>query len=387
LQIFQDIWGNSDHFRYTYESTSGDVTVSVRITSMDYRGKSTLQLLPIGYSTESWTKAGLMIRDSLEPGAKHFSMLLTGMNDARTFYRTEKDGSSSTRGTGNAVHDSIWLKVTRRGRSFKGFKSLDGKIWQLVDKEVIIDMNSADIKVGIALTSHHPDRLTETTFTEYENLSYEYPSSAPTSTPAPSYGHMGLDIGKYDSMYPSKVSIQGDKTIITASGADIWGTEDSFTFINHQVQGDFTMTARVNSVVATNSWAKFGLMMRESVAKNAKQVFVFLAPNQGTMMHVRKATGDVTYNQYWMSPAKTNWTWLKLEKKGDVITGYASIVGGDDDTEWHPVYEYNLPFVSPMEIGMAVTSHESRKYATAEFEHFEIEQGTPVRRLIRGGTN
>ena len=39
LVLKQDISGNSDSFRFTYESTSGDVTVVVRVSSLDYRGK------------------------------------------------------------------------------------------------------------------------------------------------------------------------------------------------------------------------------------------------------------------------------------------------------------------------------------------------------------
>jgi hypothetical protein len=47
----RDIWNNADSFRFAYESTSGDVTITVRVRSMDYRGENTSSPCDASYHT------------------------------------------------------------------------------------------------------------------------------------------------------------------------------------------------------------------------------------------------------------------------------------------------------------------------------------------------
>eukprot|EP00545_Synedropsis_sp_CCMP1620_P000179 CAMPEP_0119010630 /NCGR_PEP_ID=MMETSP1176-20130426/5139_1 /TAXON_ID=265551 /ORGANISM="Synedropsis recta cf, Strain CCMP1620" /LENGTH=1000 /DNA_ID=CAMNT_0006963329 /DNA_START=157 /DNA_END=3159 /DNA_ORIENTATION=+ len=375
----RDIYNEEDSFRFAYESTSGDLTMSVRVKSIDYR--------------EHWTKAGLMVRDSLDAGAKHFSVMLTGKKDAQITWRPETDERSYGKGhKNNQEHESIWLKLTKRNDVFSGFKSFDGVEWISVDEPRTIVMNATELKVGLAVTSHHTWKQTEATFDSFESDNFYFPSSAPSASPAPSFAHESLDIGRYDSRYPGSVDLQGTKYIVKATGADIWGGEDGFTFINHQVAGDFVMTAHVKSIVAAHSWTKFGLMARDSLDSKAKHVTALIAPNQGTMMHVRKVAGDRSHNSRRFRGKPQN-MWLRLEREGDVLTGYRSIVGGTaDDCEWHVIYQYtknDFEFDNDvLEIGIAVSSHQWRAYSTVEFDHFSIVQSTNTtgvgRRGLRG---
>lgn len=134
-----------------------------------------------------------------------------------------------------------------------------------------------------------------------------------------------------------------------------------------------------------------GLMARESLDSKSKHVFVLMAPSQGVMMHTRKLTGERTHNSRRIR-GKPQSMWLRLKREGDVFTGYKSAVGGEaEHPEWHEVYQYDsshLVMNSTIEIGMAVTSHQWRKYAEAEFDHFSIEQATNAtgagRRGLRG---
>jgi hypothetical protein len=58
-----DIWNTSDAFRYVYTSVSGDFEVETRVDSIE--------------NIDQWTKAGLMIRQSLSPGSRHASIFGT----------------------------------------------------------------------------------------------------------------------------------------------------------------------------------------------------------------------------------------------------------------------------------------------------------------------
>src|SRR5580765_4980985 len=61
---------------------------------------------------------------------------------------------------------------------------------------------------------------------------------------------------------------QGTFTI-NASGADIGGRSDQFTFVYQQVTGDVDVLARVNSVSSTDAGSETGVMIRNSLAADA----------------------------------------------------------------------------------------------------------------------
>ena len=315
-----------------------------------------------------------MIRASLEPGAKHFSVFMTGKKDVQAIWRKDTSGSSAGQGSGNAVHDFIWLKLTKRMNIFTGYKSFDGQEWTAVGTPQTVEMDVKDLKVGLALTSHHSGKQTEAVFEHFENSNYSFPSASPSASPAPTVTVIASDIGKYNAEYPSEVDIQGSKYIVKASGADIWGREDGFTFINRQVAGDFDMTTHVTSIETPHGWTKFGLMARDSLDSKAKHIFAFFAPKRGTMMHVRQKYRSNTGNNGQRGNRPKS-IWLRLKREGDVFTGYYSLVGESlQECEWKKIYAYTLAFDnSELEIGMAITSHSINKYAVAEFDHFDIE--------------
>src|SRR5687768_4123883 len=53
---------------------------------------------------------------------------------------------------------------------------------------------------------------------------------------------------------------------VTASGADIGGTNDQFTFVHQTVSGDFDVRVRVAALRLSDAFAKAGLIARESLA-------------------------------------------------------------------------------------------------------------------------
>ena len=63
-----DIWNASDHFFFVYQPISGDVDIRARVNSL---------LAP-----SDWSKAGVMIRASLEPNAAHGIALVSGSRGA-----------------------------------------------------------------------------------------------------------------------------------------------------------------------------------------------------------------------------------------------------------------------------------------------------------------
>jgi hypothetical protein len=142
-----DIWNNSDDFVFAYKTLTGDGSMIARVTS-------------IGTGTNTWAKAGVMVRDSLNGGSTHASMDLSANSDGAagngyTFQRrlTTDGASSSDDGTAPAVAPPYWVKIQRVGDIMSGSISADGKTWRLVGTPQTIAM-TAPVYIGLCVTSH-----------------------------------------------------------------------------------------------------------------------------------------------------------------------------------------------------------------------------------------
>ncbi len=132
-----DIWGASDQFNYVYQPANGDVDVSARVSSIT--------------NTDGWTKAGVMIRETLTAGSRHASAFLTPGQGYAFQDRALTNGTSADTSTTGAAPG--WVRIKRTGNLFTAYKSSDGRTWTVIASDSI---SMADaIYVGIALTSHN----------------------------------------------------------------------------------------------------------------------------------------------------------------------------------------------------------------------------------------
>jgi hypothetical protein len=142
-----DIWNNSDDFVFAYKTLTGDGSMIARVTS-------------IGTGTNTWAKAGVMVRDSLNGGSTHASMCLSANSDGTagngySFQRrlTTDGASSSDDGTAPAVAPPYWVKIQRAGDTMTASISADGKTWRIVGSPQTITM-TAPVYIGLCVTSH-----------------------------------------------------------------------------------------------------------------------------------------------------------------------------------------------------------------------------------------
>lgn len=296
-------------------------------------------------------------------------------------YRATTDSWMSFRDEQPGTSNRVWLKLTSRMNVFTAYKSTDGVAWTMVGTPTTLAIDNADLRIGLGLTSASNWRLVEATFDNFETSNYYFPSAAPSLSAAPSRDiphTVSRDIGRwYDKRYPSDVGLQKSKYTFMAAGYDIWGFDDSFSFVNFTVTGDFDMTAKVSSTLAKNSWTKFGLMARDSMDPKSKTLFAMLAPNQGTSVQLRSVYGGLTshYNQTYEKP---KYVWLRLKREGNVFNSFKSLVGTKlEECTWTLIRSVDATSVQfnttgTMQIGMAVTSHNASEYAIAEFDHFQI---------------
>lgn len=132
-----DIAGTADAFHFAYQPLTGDGQLIARVATQQ--------------NTNNWSKAGVMIRETLSATSRHASMLLTPGNGV-VFQRRTCTGCSQNSTSGPLVKAPYWVKVVRQGTTFSGYVSTDGASWTLVGSATIAMNNVAYI--GFALTSH-----------------------------------------------------------------------------------------------------------------------------------------------------------------------------------------------------------------------------------------
>jgi hypothetical protein len=160
----------------------------------------------------------------------------------------------------------------------------------------------------------------------------------------------------------------GDITI-SAAGTDIWDTADEFRFAYKQLSGAGSIVARVESVENTNSWAKAGVMIRESLEPGSKHAFVCVTPGNGVASQARVTTSTTSVNTN--QPGITAPHWVKLERDA---AGNFTASHSQDGVSWQPI-EGDAPRLISMSqtvyIGLALTSHSSGVTCTAEFSNVQ----------------
>ncbi|MFC4598396.1 family 10 glycosylhydrolase [Cohnella hongkongensis] len=130
-----DIWGTQDKLNYIYRPMTGDGAIVARVNAMS--------------NMNGWAKAGVMIRETLNPSSKHADMMMTPDNGATFQYRQTGGGST----TDSIASASVprWVKLERSGHQFIGYVSANGTTWTEVGRRTIA-MDSA-VYVGLALSN------------------------------------------------------------------------------------------------------------------------------------------------------------------------------------------------------------------------------------------
>ena len=141
-----DIWGTSDQFRYAATTIPGDGVSSLRVASLQ--------------NTNSWAKAGLMLRLSTDPAAPYYALLVTPGNGLVVQYRTTQGGSTNQIVV-NSLTAPEYLQITRSGTTFTAAYSSDGSTWTTVGgSATVVAALTGTLLDGMATTSHSQTALT-----------------------------------------------------------------------------------------------------------------------------------------------------------------------------------------------------------------------------------
>jgi len=155
---------------------------------------------------------------------------------------------------------------------------------------------------------------------------------------------------------------------VHASGADIWGTSDEFHYVYQPLSGNGVITARVASLTNTNSWAKAGVMIRETLNANSTNAATVITPGQGVAFQRRYFTGGT--NGLTTRAAVPIPEWVRLERNGTTFTAWHS----DNGTSWTQIGSATIAMGTNVYVGLAVTSHNDGVVTTAQFDNVSLTQ-------------
>lgn len=190
------------------------------------------------------------------------------------------------------------------------------------------------------------------------------------------------------------ISVDGDTWKVFGSGADIWGTADSFHYLWLKAQGDFKFSLEnpyigaYGNTPSTNDWQKMGVMVRQDLtAPSAYVIGLLRASDQRFYFQWRDANAtdaagddanaslgaDVWNPNYDPAVASINQPSLDqvtlgggfvVERVGDTFTA-SYLFDGQEEYIW----EHDTVMTDPVYVGVAVTSHQAGAMSQGVFSN------------------
>jgi hypothetical protein len=145
--------GSADVFYFAYQTLAGDAQIMARLQSLQ-GGDPQL------------AEAGVMIRESLDPGSKQVSLTMNASTNVIFRRRLANNNFSflnSFRGTNYLQGTNyVWLRLMRMGNTFVAHYSTNGLNWQYMGFTTMNMSNS--VQVGLGVTAHHYGQLATAVF-------------------------------------------------------------------------------------------------------------------------------------------------------------------------------------------------------------------------------
>ena len=121
----------SDSFYFVRQPLSGNGSITVRLTSLTGTIPSgNGPVLGTQPGRVPWAKAGIILKESTQPGSAYAAMMVTADHGVRM----QDNFTGDTAGRPGAVtaSDPRWLRLTRSGDTITGYDSVDGTHWTQV---------------------------------------------------------------------------------------------------------------------------------------------------------------------------------------------------------------------------------------------------------------
>ncbi len=138
-----DIWGKSDGCHFAWQTLQGDGAIVARVLSVELSGHA---------------KGGVAIRESLDAGSRHATMVDTPTDGCQFLVRAETGGVTTVQRTDlHRATMPYWLKLVRNGDQLTGYESTDGNDWAQTGTTTV--KLPETVLIGLVASSHQKEKL------------------------------------------------------------------------------------------------------------------------------------------------------------------------------------------------------------------------------------
>src|SRR6267142_3045725 len=226
----QGLNANADGLHFVYQPLSGDGTIVARLASLQ----------------GSVAQAGVMIRETLDPGATLVSEIYNRYFSYFMLYERPTTGASiSAQNGAYSTTLPYWLKLVRSGSTFTGYTSTDGVNWVQSGTSVTVSM-AQNVYIGLMVSSTYTATLATATF--------DTVSISSTASPAPAITAVSTTTGSV-----------GSQVLITGTGfrASQGGSEVEIN----------------NTPMTINSWSNTSIVFTIPSGASSGPLLVSVAPS------------------------------------------------------------------------------------------------------------
>ncbi len=162
---------------------------------------------------------------------------------------------------------------------------------------------------------------------------------------------------------------------ITGTGTAIGGPSDQFQFSYQNVTGNFDIAVRLAGFSFSDTWAKAGLMARETLAPGGRFAASLATPViNGCFFEWRDPAGSSSQSGGDFPDNYPN-TWLRLNRVGNLFSGFASY----DGQTWTLLASQTIAMSNQLYLGFAVDSDDTNQTVTAQFSQIS---NTPANAVV-----
>ena len=386
-----DISGTADAFHYGASRTvTGDCTITARVDSLTH--------------TDDWAKAGVMMRDILanDPGAPNAMMLIPALAQARFQSRTTSGATTNVidLADGWALNEGF-----TDGARTNGTDALDTAWYTLGAPTISIVNDSAGIGSGNALQLAATGSTGRGIVAGFPAQTLADGDSITLSFNWRFTGTIGLNQAnslRYGLHSSNGTPVTADNT--TQSDND----KGYFVMTNPGAAGTATTLKRETGgapgVLGGTDWSGLGTAGASVSGSTVKHTSTIVITRSGSNLvvsasidNLAAATGTdsvpvtYTFDQFGITLAGATLpspilidniqvgdgmasnisppNWVKLNRTGNVFTGYYS----PDGTTWTQVGSQTFAMGTTMYVGLAATSHNNASLATATFSNVKLD--------------
>jgi Lamin Tail Domain len=150
---------------------------------------------------------------------------------------------------------------------------------------------------------------------------------------------------------------------LSSAGADIGGTSDQFQFGYQLWTGDFDLSVQLSGLSLSDVFAKAGLMARETLDPASRFAAALATPSMAGCFFEWRDRAAALASTAGRFPVNYPNTWLRLQRVGNVLSGFASY----DGQSWNALGSASLALSNQVYVGLAASSHITNQLTAARF--------------------